>query len=134
MTETMRKELIHGLERKVGLLRYQPCVVIFENGTMLVAACDKKARGEELTARYSGMTAEEILVESEGNFSIPANQIEKIRVDRHTGGGDIETSGGPDRIILKTLLGKQVFVFTGKGTDSARAKEILARRFGQKVH
>ena len=129
----MQKDVIHGLKRKVGLLRYQPCSVIFENGTMLVAACDKKARGEELAAHYSEMTPEEILAETEGNFSIPANQVEKIRVDRHAGGG-IDTSSGPDRIILKTLLGKQVFVFTGKGTDSARAREILAKRFGHKVH
>ena len=133
MTERTQKDVIHGLKRKVGLLRYQPCSVIFENGTMLVAACETTARGDELTARYSDMTPEEILAESEGNFSIPANQVEKVRVDRHAGGGDIDTSGGPDRIILKTLLGKQVFVFTGKGTDSARAREILARRFGHKV-
>lgn len=132
MTETTRKDLIHGLKRKVGLLRYQPCSVILENDTMFVAACDKKARGEDLAARYADMTPEEILAESEGNLSISADQIDKIRVDRQAGGG-IDTSGGPDRIILKTTLGKQVFVFTGKGTDSARAKEILARRFGHKV-
>ena len=132
MSVITQREVIHGLERKVGLLRYEPCSMVFENGTMLVAACQKTDRGEELTARYGEMTAEEILAESEGNFAIPSNQVEKVRVDRHAGGG-VDTSGGPDRIILKTLVGKQVFVFTGKGTDSARAKEILARRFGHRV-
>ena len=132
MTVITQREMIHGLKRKVGLLRYQPCSVLFENGTMLVVACDKKERGEELTARYGEMTVEEILGETGGNFEIPANQVETVRVERNAGGG-IDTASGPDRLIMKTLLGKQVFVFTGKGTDSAEAKEILARRFGHKL-
>lgn len=132
MSVMTQREMIHGLKRKVGLLRYQPCSLVFEDGTMLVVACEKGDRGEELTARYGEMTVEEILAESEGNFEVHSNQVEKVRVQRG-GGGDIDTSGGPDRLILKTLLGKQVFVFTGKGTDAAEAKEILARRFGHRV-
>ena len=132
MTVITQREMIHGLKRKVGLLRYQPCSVLFENGTMLVADCNKASRTEDLAARYGEMTVEEILAESEGNFEIPANQIEKIRVER-SGGGDIDTSSGPDRLIMNTLMGKKVFVFTGKGTGADLAREILHRRFGHKV-
>ena len=132
MTVITQREMIHGLRRKVGLLRYQPCTVVFENGTMLVADCDKTTSSEDLAARYDEMTVEQILAEREGNFEIPANQVERVRVER-VGGDGLDTSGGPDRLILKTLLGKKVFVFTGRGTGAAQAKEILARRFGHRV-
>jgi hypothetical protein len=132
MTVMTQRQLIHGLKRKVGFLRYQPCSLVLDDETLLVSACDKSARGAELAARYSQMTGDEILAESSDNVAIPANQVEKIRVDRSAGGG-IDTGGGPDRIILKTLLGKQVFVFTGKGTDAGEAKRLLAERFGHKV-
>lgn len=132
MTETTHKDVIHGLKRKLSLFRYQPCSLVLAEGMMLVAACDKSARGDELAARYGGMTVEEILAETEGNLQILDNQIQKLRVERH-GKGDIDTPSSPDRIILKTMIGKQVFIFTGKGLESAEAKEILARRFGDRV-
>jgi hypothetical protein len=34
---------------------------------------------------------------------------------------------------VRTPLRSRVFIFTGKGTDSRRAKEILAARFGERV-
>jgi len=132
MSESSQREVIHGLKRKVGLLRYQPCSVMIDNGGLLVAACDKSARGEELAARYGGMSSEQILAESEGNFAVQDSQVTKIRVECH-GGGDIDTASSPDRIILKTVIGKQVFYFTGKGTDSRDAKRLLAARFGDRV-
>lgn len=129
MTETTHNDVIHGLKRKLSLFRYQTCGLVLADDMLLVADCDKSARGDELAARWGGMTAAEILAESEGNLKILADQIEKIRVERH-GKGDIDTPSAPDRIILKTMIGKQVFIFTGKGTDSKDAKEVLARRFG----
>jgi hypothetical protein len=133
MTATATKELIHGLKRKLSLFRYQPCALVLDGGTLLVAACDKSATGHELAARFAEMTGDEILAESEDNFAVHDNQVQKIRVERHGGGSDPEFSGGPDRIILKTAIGKQVFLFTGKGTGSPQAKELLAARFGARV-
>ena len=130
MTVTAQKEIIHGLKRKMSLFRYQPCALILDEGMLLVAACDKSDRADELAGRWGEKSAQEILAETEGNLQILDNQVEKIRVERH-GKGDIDTPSGPDRIILKTMIGKQVFIFTGKGTDSGEAKEILTRRFGR---
>jgi len=69
--------------------------------------------------------------EHNGIFAPDAGEIERIQVERS--GGDIDTSGGPDRLIIKSTTGKHVFTFGKKSILAKEAKAILNGAFGEVV-
>ena len=82
--------------------------------------------------KYRGMAIEAILSETEGNLAIDASGIKRLHVERGAG-GDIEVSGGPDRLIIKSTAGKHVFTFGTKSISAKEAKAILKEAFGEVV-
>lgn len=65
--------------------------------------------------------------EHNGIFAPDAGEIERIQVER--GGGTIDTSGGPDRLIIKSTAGKHVFTFGTKSISAKEARAILSKAF-----
>jgi len=78
------------------------------------------------------MAIEDILSETEGNFAIDASGIKRLRVERGPG-GDIDTPGGPDRLIIKSTTGKHVFTFGTKSISAKEARALLKEAFGEVV-
>jgi|GEM_PF-2557750 len=126
--------IIPDLKHKKGFLKYEPCSVIVTGSRLVVAIMTKdmrKSLGDtSLDQKYRGMTADAILAETLGNFAIAADEIKRIRVERGSG-GDIEVSGGPDRLIVKTTSGKHLFSFGSKSIPAEQAKSILKDAFGE---
>jgi len=126
--------IIPDLKHKKGLLKYESCNVIVTASRLIVAIMTKELRKSlgdiPLDQKYRGMTADAILAETQGNFVIPADEIKRIRVERGSG-GDIEVSGGPDRLIVKTTFGKHLFTFGAKSIPTKQAKSILKEAFGE---
>jgi len=125
--------IIPDLKHKKGLLKYESCNVIVTDSRLIVAVMTKQARkalGETpLEQTYRGMTTDAILAETPGNLAIPTDEIKRIRVEQGSG-GDIEVSGGPDRLIVKTTTGKHLFTFGSKSILAKQAKAILKEAFG----
>ena len=69
--------------------------------------------------------------EHNGIFAPDAGEIERIQVER--GGGDIDTSGGPDRLIIKSTAEKHVFTFGTKSIFAKEARALLKEAFGEVV-
>jgi len=128
--------IIPDLKHKKGFLKYEGCNVIVTSNRLIVAIMTKDMRKSSgdipLDQKYRGMTMDAILAETQGNFAIPAEEIKRIRVERGSG-GDIEVSGGPDRLIVKTTSGKHVFTFGKKSIAAKEAKAILKEAFGEVV-
>lgn len=126
--------VIPYLNRKKGFLKYESCDVVVTNSRLIVAivakAMRKESRGTSPVEKYQGMAPDAILSETEGNFAIDGSQIKRIRVERGAG-GDIETSGGPDRLIIRTTDKKHVFNFATKSISAKDAKAILKQAFGE---
>jgi len=78
------------------------------------------------------MTTDAILAETPGNLAIPADEIKRIRVERGSG-GDIEISGGPDRLIVKTTSGKHLFTFGSKSIPAKEAKSIVEQALDESL-
>ena len=128
--------IIPDLKHKKGFLKYEACNLIVTGTRLIVAIMTKdmrKSLGDTpLDQKYRGMTTDAILAETQGTFAIPADEIKRIRVERGSG-GDIDTSGGPDRLIIKSTTGKHVFTFGTKGISAKDAKAILKEAFGEVV-
>ena len=128
--------IIPDLKHKKGLLKYEACNVIVTGSRLIVAIMTKQMRKSlgdiPLDQKYRGMAIEDILSETEGNFAIAADEIKRIRVERGSG-GDIEVSGGPDRLIVRTTSGKHPFTFGTKSIPAKQAKSILKEAFGEVV-
>ena len=128
--------IIPDLKHKKGFLKYEGCNVIVTDRRLIVACMTKemrKALGETpLDQKYRGMTTDAILAETQGNLAIPAEEIKRIRVERGSG-GDIEVSGGPDRLIVRTTSGKHLFTFGGKSISAKEARALLKEAFGEVV-
>jgi len=126
--------IIPDLKHKKGLLKYEPCNVIVTGSKLIVAIMTKELHNSQgdtpLDQKYRGMTTDAILAETQGNFAVPAGQIKRIRVERGSG-GDIEVSGGPDRLIVRTTSGKHLFTFGSKSIPTKQAKAILKEAFGE---
>ena len=126
--------IIPDLKHKKGFLKYEPCSVVVTASRLVVAIATKEMRKSlgdtPLDQKYRGMTMDAILAETQGNFSIPADEIKRIRVERGSG-GDIEVSGGPDRLIVKTTSAKHLFTFGAKSISAKQAKAILKEAFGE---
>jgi len=128
--------VIPNLKHKKGFLKYESCNVIVTGSRLVVAIMTKELRktlgDTSLDQKYRGMTMDAILAETQGNFGILTGQIKRIRVERGSG-GDIEVSGGPDRLIVKTTSGKHLFTFGAKSIPTKQAKVILNEAFGKIV-
>jgi hypothetical protein len=126
--------IIPDLKHKKGFLKYEPCSVIATGSRLIVAIMTKdmrKSLGDTpLDQKYRGMTADAILAETQGNFAIAADEIKRIRVQRGSG-GDIDVSGGPDRLIVKTTSGKHLFTFGAESIPAKQARSILKETFGE---
>lgn len=126
--------IIPDLKHKKGFLKYEGCNVIVTNNRLIVARMTKQMRkalaDTSAEEKYRGMAVEDILSETEGNFAIDASGINRLRVERGAG-GDIDTSGGPDRLILKSTAGKHVFTFGKKGIFARTPKRSSKRRLGR---
>jgi len=128
--------IIPDLNHKKGFLKYEGCSVIVTDRRLIVARMTKEMR-EALAdtspeEKYRGMAIEDILSETEGNLAIAAEEIKRIRVERGSG-GDIEVSGGPDRLIARTTSGKHVFTFGTKSIPAKEARALLKEAFGEVV-
>ena len=128
--------IIPYLNHKKGFLKYESCDVIATNSRLVVAVMTKTMRkaSADTTAdeKYRGMTIDAILSETPENFAIDSSQVKRIRVERGAG-GDIETSGGPDRMLIHTSDRKHVFTFGAKSISAKDAKAILKEAFGAAV-
>jgi len=128
--------IIPDLKHKKGLLKYEPCNVIVTGSRLIVAIMTKQMRkalaDTSPEEKYRGMAIEDILSETEGNFAITADEIKRIRVERGSG-GDIEVSGGPDRLIIKSTAGKHLFTFGTKSISAKEARALLKEAFGEEV-
>lgn len=128
--------IIPDLKHKKGLLKYEPCNVIVTGSRLIVAIMTKQMRKSlgdtPLDQKYRGMTMDSILTETQGNFAIAAEEIKRIRVERGSG-GDIEVSGGPDRLIVRTTSGKHLFTFGTKSISAKEARALLKEAFGEVV-
>jgi len=128
--------IIPDLKHKKGFLKYEGCNVIVTGNRLIVAIMTKDMRKSSgdipLDQKYRGMAIEDILSETEGNFAIPAEEIKRIRVERGSG-GDIEVSGGPDRLIIKSTTGKHVFTFGKKSISAKEAQALLKEALGEVV-
>ena len=128
--------IIPSLKHKKGFLKYEGCNVIVTNKRLIVAHMTKEMRkalaDTSPEEKYRGMAIEAILSETEGNLAIAADEIKRIRVERGSG-GDIEVSGGPDRLIVRTTSGKHLFTFGGKSIPAKEAKALLKEAFGEVV-
>ena len=128
--------IIPDLKHKKGFLKYEGCNVIVTNRRLIVARMTKEMRkalaSTSAEEKYRGMAIEDILSETEGNFAIEASETKRLRVERGAG-GDIETSGGPDRLIIKSTAGKHVFTFGTKSISAKDAKALLKEAFGEVV-
>lgn len=126
--------VIPYLNHKKGFLKYESCDVVVTNSRLIVAivakAMRKESKGTSPVEKYQGMAADAILSETEGNLAIDGSQIKRIRVERGAG-GDIETSGGPDRLIIRTTDRKHVFTFATKSISAKDAEAILKQAFGE---
>ena len=126
--------IIPDLKHKKGFLKYESCNVIVTGSRLVVAIMTKQMRKSlgdtPLDQKYRGMTADAILAETPGNLAIPADEIKRIRVERGSG-GDIEVSGGPDRLIVKTTSGKHLFTFGSKSIPPKQTRSILKEAFGE---
>jgi len=125
--------IIPDLKHKKGFLKYESCNVIVTGGRLIVAIMTKELRKSlgdtSLDQKYRGMTADAIVAETPGNLAVSVEEIKRIRVERGSG-GDIEVSGGPDRLIVKTTSGKHLFTFGSKSIPAKQAKAILNEAFG----
>ena len=128
--------IIPSLKHKKGFLKYEGCNVIVTNNRLIVARMTKEIRkalaDTSPEEKYRGMAIEAILSETEGNLAIAADEIKRIRVERGSG-GDIEVSGGPDRLIVRTTSGKHLFTFGGKSIPAKEAKALLKEAFREVV-
>ena len=128
--------VIPHLKHKRGFLKYESCDVVVTNHRLLIALQaqgNPKVGDDALAAdRYRAMDAEAIISETPENLAIVAGEIKRIRVERG-GGGDVDTSGGPDRLIVKSDDGKHVFTFGTKSITAAEAKSILKEALGEIV-
>jgi len=128
--------IIPDLKHKKGFLKYEGCNVIVTGSRLIIAIMTKQMRKSlgdiPLDQKYRGMTMDAILAETQGNFAIDASGIKRLRVERGAG-GDINTSGGPDRLIIKSTAGKHVFTFGKKSILAKEAKAILNGAFGEVV-
>ena len=128
--------IIPDLKHKKGLLKYESCNVIVTNNRLIVARMTKEIRSAladtSAEEKYRGMAIEDILSETEGNLAIEASGIKRLHVERGAG-SDIDTSGGPDRLIIKSTAGKHVFTFGTKSISAKEAKALLKEAFGEVV-
>jgi len=128
--------IIPDLKHKKGFLKYEGCNVIVTDRRLIVARMTKEMRKSlgdtPLDQKYRGMTMDAILAETQGNFAIAADEIKRIRVERGSG-GDIEVSGGSDRLIVKTTSSKYLFTFGGKSIPAKEARALLKEAFGEVV-
>ena len=126
--------IIPDLKHKKGFLKYESCNVVVTASRLIVTIMTKELRKSLddtlLDQKYRAMTMDAILAETQGNLAIPAEEIKRIRVERGSG-GDIEVSGGPDRLIVKTTSGKHLFTFGSKSIPAKEAKSILKEAFGK---
>jgi len=128
--------IIPDLKHKKGFLKYEGCNVIVTDRRLIVARMTKQMRkalaSTSAEEKYRGMTMDAILAETQGNFAIAADEIKRIRVERGSG-GDIEVSGGPDRLIVRTTSDKHVFTFGTKSISAKEAKALLKEAFEEVV-
>jgi len=128
--------IILDLKHKKGFLKYEACNVIVTGSRLIVAIMTKQMRKSlgdiPLDQKYRGMTMDAILAETQGNFAIDASGIKRLRVERGAG-GDIDTSGGPARLIIKSTAGKHVFTFGTKSISAKEAKALLKEALGEVV-
>jgi len=126
--------IIPDLKHRKGFLKYESCNVIVTGTRLIVAITTKEMRKSlgdaSLDQKYRGMTADAILAETPGNLAVSVEEIKRIRVERGSG-GDIEVSGGPDRLIVKTTSGKHLFTFGAQSIPVKQAKAILKEAFGE---
>ena len=126
--------VIPYLSHKKGFLKYESCDVIVTNNRLIVAiaakAMRKEPRGTSPVEKYQAMAPDAILSETDDNFAFDGSQIKRIWVERGAG-GDLETSGGPDRLIVRTTDQKHVFTFGTKSISTKDAKAILKQAFGE---
>jgi len=128
--------IIPDLKHKKGFLKYEGCNVIVTGSRLIIAIMTKQMRKSlgdiPLDQKYRGMTMDAILAETQGNFAIDASGIKRLRVERGSG-GDIDTSGGPDRLIIKSTTGKHVFTFGKKSISAKEAQALLKEALGEVV-
>jgi len=128
--------IIPDLKHKKGFLKYEGCSVIVTDRRLIVARMTKQMRkalaSTSAEEKYRGMAMDAILAETQGNFAIDASGVKRLRVERGAG-GDIDTSGGPDRLIIKSTTGKHVFTFGTKSISAKEARALLKEAFGEVV-
>lgn len=125
--------VIPNLKHKVGFLKYEICDVVISSKRLVIAHITKEeqqARSDSLVLdKYQARPVEEILSESSKNFSLDQSQLKNLRVEQGAG-GDVDTSGGPDRLLIKASSGKHVFIFGKKSIPAKEAKALLQEKFG----
>jgi len=123
--------IIPDLNWRRGLLKYAHATLVVTNKRLLVAL-RPKGRGKDPSGEmYRAMGFDAIHAESPGNLAIGLSQIRSFRVEsgQALSGDD---APHPDRLILKTATGKEVFTFGTYSLSSKEAKALLERVLGHR--
>ena len=114
--------IIPDLNWRRGLLKYAHSTLVVTNKRLLVALRPKERAKDPSGEVYRGMGFDTIYAETPGNLAVDPSQIRSFRVESGQA-LSADDAPHPDRLILKTATGKEVFAF---GTHSLSAKEAEA--------
>ncbi len=122
MTDETLLGIIPDLNWRCGFLKYAHATLVVTNKRLIVALRPKERAKDPSGEMYRAMGFDAIRAEAPGNLEIDLSQIRSFRVESGQA-LSADDAPHPDRLILKTEAGKEVFTF---GTHSLSAKEAKA--------
>ncbi len=135
MADEVMIGILPDLQHRTGLLRYEHCTLAVTDRRLIIALATKEMRrveGASVHERHRRMSPDALLAETPGNRGIPLAEVESARLERGDFGGDDNVSH-PDRLILRTKGGKEVFTFGSCALPVAEAKDLLRQALGDRV-
>jgi len=123
--------IIPDLNWRRGFLKYAHATLVVTNKRLLVALRPKERAKDPSGEIYRGMGFDAIHAETPGNLAIDLSQVRSFRVESGEALGSDDTPH-PDRLILKTEAGKELFTFGTKSLSAKEAKALLEKALGQR--
>jgi len=123
--------IIPDLNWRRGFLKYVHATLLVTNQRLLVALRPKERAKDPSGEVYRGMGFDAIHAESSGNLVIDLSQIRSFRVESGQA-LSADDAPHPDRLILKTETGKEVFTFGTHSLSAREAKALLERALGRR--
>jgi hypothetical protein len=130
MTDETLLGIIPDLNWRRGFLKYAHATLLVTNKRLVIALRPKERAKDPSGDVYRTLGPETALAETPGNLEIDLSHIRSFRVESGQA-LSADDAPHPDRLILKTEAGKEVFTFGTHSLSSKEAKTLLGSAMRQ---